>query len=556
MHLYTSRAVGSQRHAMVPMLVVLVLTAWYTLAPMVAASAATSVISGVVFEDLDRDGTVDAGEPRWEGKGVWVMSPDGSQFVASGVTDASGRYEVGGLPAGTYLVRYHPTSWRDVRDSWVPTTTAGVWPEQQLSVDGAGTFDLGWRQISTSEDWSAPLTTYEGSSGVLIESFTDAVTAADVHEALLSGSLLGPELALTSIQFGHPSTGFSSCKHSVSGTAGSFDNFSAACNIDYDDWVTTRHHRLFHEYGHAWSRYHQKVVNQWDDLDAYLVARGVDPADSRLASTHAWLPGEMIAEDFRTLFGSPAARAYAHENQDVPPASEVEGLAAWLSSTFMGDTGSTPPQPEAEPDEAPVVEAFTPADGATVSGIVEVAVRASDDMTAASALGVEIVVDGAARPAIFDAGSGSWQASLDSTTLPDGQAVVEARVTDGGGNTTTVRSTVTVDNGSTEPGGDASPSPEPSPSDGLTVTTGTVNGGGTWIAWLDARVHADGAAVEGATVQVEWVGEGRHGSSGQRSCITSADGACRVEVEQPKRVASVTFTVIAPDAATATVGKP
>lgn len=550
MHLYTARAPRTRRRALVPLLLVVLMTAWYTVVPMGDASASTSTISGVVFEDHDRDGAPDAGEPRWSGKAVWVLTGDGSAFVASAVTDATGRYEVGGLTPGSYLVRYHPTAWRDVRDAWVPTTTSGVWPEAILPVDGEQRFDLGWRRIATTNDWSSPLTTHSGPSGVRVESFTDAVTARDVHDALLSGSLHGQELALTSIQFGHPGTTFSVCKHSVSGTAGTYDNFSATCNVDYDDWLTTRHHRLFHEYGHAWSRYHQKVVNQWNDLDAYLVARGVDPEDPRLATTHAWLPGELIAEDFRTLFGSPAARAYPHENDDIPPADEVEGLAAWLSGAFMDGTNRDP----LPSDRPPVVDQLMPSDGATVSGTQHVSVRATDDVTAPNRLNVEMRVDETSYPGVYDAQTGRWTARVDTTAFPDGQAVFEARAADEAGQVTSVTSRVTVHNGSATPVPD--PTPEQTPSSDMVLTSGTASAGGSWFAWVRASVRVDGVPARGVAVEADWVGDGRHGGVGRATCTTGTDGTCQVQVEQAKRVASITFTITAPEHGRVVVAKP
>lgn len=513
------------------------------LAPVAAAD--TSTISGVVFEDVDRDGVADDDEPRWAEKGIWVFTADGSTFVDSATTDADGSYTVTGLAAGDYLVKYHPTSWDEIKYDWVPTTTDGVWPERVVTVDGTASFDLGWRPITTSSDWDAPISTHDASSGLQIESFTDAVTAEEVHATLTSGSLLGDERPHTTVKFGYPEAN-SSCTHSISGSPGSYSNFSASCHVDYEDWLASRHNDLFHEYGHAWSRYYQKIVNQWEDLDPYLEARGIDPDDDRLGSSHKWLPGEIIAEDFRLLFGSPNAQSWPQENDEIPHATEVDGLATWLSTTFMDGTTD---DDSTTTDEAPTAAFAEPDDGATVSGDLTVGVDATDEED--TTVTVEVAVDGGTWQSAAHASGDRYELVLDTTTLTEGSHQLDARATDSAGQTTQADPvSVTVD--------------QPDDTDEATVTDlsgANANNGPTWTAIATPLVEEDGQPVADTDVVFDWDATGhKTAGSGTVSCTTDSQGLCSVTVEVKKNRDAVAFTVTSLPALTGeeslTVSKP
>ncbi len=495
-----------------------------------AATESTASISGIVFEDIDRDGVPDEGEPPWEGKGIWVLTEDGSTFLTSAVTDAAGRYTISGLASGTYLVRYHPTSWSDVKDDWVPTTTANLWPEKIVTVGGDASFDLGWRPITTSSDWSAPITTLEAPSGLVVKSYTDAITAETVYAALISGTLRGDEEALTTVLFGYPEAN-SSCKHSVSGAAGSYSNYRATIHVDFSDWVRSRHSDLFHEYGHAWSRYYQKIVNQWDNLDVFLQVRGIDPSDPRLGSTHDWIPGEIIADDFRTLFGS--QNAGSHSNKDIPPANEVPGLAEWLTGEFMTG-GGAPPEPS---NLAPSADfSFSCTDLAcTFDG------SGSSDS------------DGSIVSYVwqFEDGSTASGAVVEHTFAASGDYQVELTVTDDDGASHTATEFVLVSSSDGGSGGGTADGPIISD-----TTTGSLNAGSSWQGWVTVTVTDGAAPASGVLVEADWASDGRHGASGTASCTTDANGQCSLSTTQAKKVAAVTFYFTAPSIAMVTVAKP
>lgn len=58
-----------------------------------------------MWEDVNNNGVVDAGEPGIAGVRVELLTPDGNTVLATTTTDAAGNYLFTGLVAGTYRVR-------------------------------------------------------------------------------------------------------------------------------------------------------------------------------------------------------------------------------------------------------------------------------------------------------------------------------------------------------------------------------------------------------------------------------------------------------------------
>ncbi len=97
----------------------------------------SGTIGDLVFEDLNRDGVLDAGEPgvagvtvnvTWAGSdGVFGTADD---IVFTTVTDGNGQYLVGMLPAGDFLV--------EVDDSTIPADL-GTAPPVNVSLSAGGT---------------------------------------------------------------------------------------------------------------------------------------------------------------------------------------------------------------------------------------------------------------------------------------------------------------------------------------------------------------------------------------------------------------------------------
>lgn len=93
-----------------------------------------------------------------------------------------------------------------------------------------------------------------------------------------------------------------------------------------------------HEYGHAWSDFHLFIDRQ-GDWSSYLAARwsNADGSlrlanDARLDSSYMWKRAELIADDYRLLFGTAAAIAERprHLNWEIVDPRNVTGLRSFF----------------------------------------------------------------------------------------------------------------------------------------------------------------------------------------------------------------------------------
>jgi hypothetical protein len=116
---------------------------------------------------------------------------------------------------------------------------------------------------------------------------------------------------------------------------------------------------ISYEYGHAWSEYYLYIVQQDPTLASYLQARGLT-GNPNLNSSQMWSPLELIADDYRQLFGTPNAQSYPPFNYQIPPASQVAGLKTFLETTFM-----QPPYRQPAPSVSSVSPAAGPASSVT-----------------------------------------------------------------------------------------------------------------------------------------------------------------------------------------------
>jgi hypothetical protein len=99
---------------------------------------------------------------------------------------------------------------------------------------------------------------------------------------------------------------------------------------------------IAHEYGHAWSNYWYYVGHQ-GSWGGYLNARWTTSdgsltlaTDSRTGTTYSWTVREIVADDYRMLFGTPAAVSErgGHLNSQIPDPRNVPGLADYLLNTW------------------------------------------------------------------------------------------------------------------------------------------------------------------------------------------------------------------------------
>lgn len=308
----------------------------------------TSVISGLAWEDLDHDGFKDEAEAPLGGQKIYLAAANGD-YLRYALTDGEGRYEFDRLAEDAYLVKYSPPSWWALRDAWVPTTTGTPYPKVQVQLDGSASADFGWRPIVRSTDLARPISVYTGGNGLQIQVYNDVVAAEEVYAHITEG-LTGPEAASTTIRLGYGTS--NSTATSVGRVDGEYVNYAAVAYVSYVAWLDGEW-TLSHEYGHAWSLYYGYLVQQDPSLAGYLAARGI-AGDERLGSSYAWLPRELIADDYRQLLGPEAARAAPPLNMDLPPAASVPGLGEYLAVAFTGGSaaavaGTPQPSSSAEP---------------------------------------------------------------------------------------------------------------------------------------------------------------------------------------------------------------
>jgi hypothetical protein len=99
---------------------------------------------------------------------------------------------------------------------------------------------------------------------------------------------------------------------------------------------------LTHEYGHAWSMYWLYTAHQgswsgyesarWTTADGSLTLA----TDSRTDGSYSWRVGEIIADDYRLLFGSDLAVSErpTHLNDEIPDPRNVPGLGSDLLNSW------------------------------------------------------------------------------------------------------------------------------------------------------------------------------------------------------------------------------
>lgn len=299
-------------------------------APVQPPPLTPGTIGGYVFQETDRDGIYETAEQPLANRHLFLFDGAGT-YLGNTYSSTSGWYQFSGLPDGAYRVEFAPADWWEVRKDWAPDTTPSLKPERSVHLIGSQRTDFGWRPIVRSSDASSPISSYVGPSGLKVKSYDDVVAARTVHDRLLEGSLIGAEASRITVRFDFADTGSTSTMAARS-NGGPYDTFEATSDISYLSWLDGDS-ELFHEYGHAWSLYHAYIVQQDPSMSAYLAARGLAD-DPRVNSSYAWNVREVIAEDYRQLFGTPSARGAAQMNRELPPAGAVTGLRDFLRTIF------------------------------------------------------------------------------------------------------------------------------------------------------------------------------------------------------------------------------
>jgi chitodextrinase len=338
------------------LLVVMVTSATVGIVETFRSKAAESItVSGYMFEDINRNGILDNGEAPWGGKTVYICDKIANTSCLGAATDTNGFYSQSGLAPSNYKVQLDPSNWWNIYNDWTPTTSK-LLPEFTQDISSSVSLNFGFRPITYSADSTnignnAPVSTFTPQSGSpIVKVYNDAITAEEVYKRLSSGSLISSESLKTTIYYGSKdSSNFTSfnlegseegCKEKdVPSSAGVYINFKDS--FGSGGGAGTIDNVLFHEYGHAWSLY-WACTHGDPFFTEYLQIRSISN-DARLNTTHAWSTREMIAEDYRQLFGDSTAAAGSQENQEIPAAKDVQGLKDYLMSTLMTPRSNTIP---------------------------------------------------------------------------------------------------------------------------------------------------------------------------------------------------------------------
>lgn len=334
----TPRSVMSRPVILIAVCITALIGTYFTLG---SHAANPVIISGTSFRDTNKNGVQDAGEAPIASQYIYLFDGTTGAYIRNASTDASGQYSFTDLAAGTYQVMYAPISYNDLKNDWVPTTLGnGIQPSKTVTVSTPVTVNFGWRQIVRSTDAAAPISTYTGANGIVVKSYDDVVPAKELFDRLQTGALFGNETKYVTIRFDYAKAGYTSSLGIA--TNGVYTDYKATSDITYAGWLNGDY-ELFHEYGHAWSMYNAFIVQQDQTLTNYLKARGIY-GDARLNTSYAWSVGEIIAEDYRELFGPAEAQGNGQINLDIPYAKDVPGLKDYLMGAFMtGPADTTAP---------------------------------------------------------------------------------------------------------------------------------------------------------------------------------------------------------------------
>jgi hypothetical protein len=285
---------------------------------------------------------------------VSITSP-ASGAAVSGTVTVSGSASSGAgvssvqvsVDGGAYQPATGTGSWAYALDS--TQIANGSHTITAKAVDGAGGSATSSVSVTVSNSTSGP-TCIDGSAvlqqmttpeGVTIYICTTAGgwTTTSIHDLLKANALdlttVGPHL-LIEVQTTYGSAESSSA--ACCDASGNWDNFHATIYLDPSPGLNFYYYPdaiMAHEYGHAWSWYwHYMNPANGASWTGYEQARGIYGNPS-VGSTYCWTPFEMAADDYRILFGTPAAASeMTYLNPYVPPPTQVAGLSNWFLSTF------------------------------------------------------------------------------------------------------------------------------------------------------------------------------------------------------------------------------
>jgi hypothetical protein len=302
---------------------------------------------------------------------VAISSPTAGATVTGAVTVAGNaadnstvtRVEVA-IDGGAYVLASGTTSWTS---SWSSSAVAdGTHSITSKATDGAGNTTLASvtvtssnaapptppppaRSISACSDGSAVLQQQTTPEGALIAvcTTTGGWTPSSVYNLLqpnaLDLSVVGPHLTIQ-LQTGRPSSTGTSA--SCCDAEGHYYGYRATIVLNpssTSSFSAVPDAIMAHEYGHAWTYYwffmNPANDGSWAAYDNFrwAAANGTQVLSQHpsLNTSYTWMDYEMAGDDYRRLFGTPAAKAQlAFLNASVPDSQQVVGLTDFLLNTW------------------------------------------------------------------------------------------------------------------------------------------------------------------------------------------------------------------------------
>ena len=266
------------------------------------------------------------------------MTVSGTIAVSGQASDnaALAKVEVS-VDGGSYSSASGTDTWRFTLDT--TKLADGSHTISARATDTSGNASSTSRAVTVKNSTSTPgiveqLVTPEGAT---IQIYSDVAgwTAQGVYDMLGRNALdlarLGPGLTVK-VQATYPS----STSSGVAETGGVYSDYRATIYLNGGPSTTFSErpeYVIAHEYGHAWTTYHL-YMSQSGSWSAWLSARSL-MGDPRVDSTYNWSKNEMIADDYRMLFGTPAAiSGAAYINPDAPDPRNVPGLRDFFLTSW------------------------------------------------------------------------------------------------------------------------------------------------------------------------------------------------------------------------------
>ncbi|HET7735188.1 MAG TPA: Ig-like domain-containing protein [Nocardioidaceae bacterium] len=282
---------------------------------------------------------------------VAITSPSAGSTVTGTVSVAGSASDDGGLSkvevsvdGGAWSAASGTASWTW---SWGTATVAnGSHTLTVRATDTAGNASTTSRTVSVLNSSIAPSTqgSWTSPEGVRITvNSAGPWTIAGIYSMLKENALDLDKIGSTlTIQVQDEYS--SQTQTSAVDYAGRYSGFTATMWLDgVTSGFSARPDDVFaHEYGHVWARYWFFMGNDgtWGDYPSarWSSADGSQTlaTDSRTGSSYSWQIGEIIADDYRLLFGSSSAvgQRPTHMTSGLPDPRNVPGLRDLLLNAW------------------------------------------------------------------------------------------------------------------------------------------------------------------------------------------------------------------------------